>query len=411
MTYDAHLIEETVRRADRALREGDHSRANRLLQRLHAAGHASAETHRMLATIGAELGLFDHAGRHADAAHRLQPPTDGRERFLVIRAWGAGFWADVWHTVLGLAFAEATGRTPIIHWGRECRYRRAGIEDAWRLYFEPVSPHTIATAEAEGLSIFPPKWTKANLREIRVNKAAGEWSSFSGLYLMNRREDVCVYDFFTEPDELLPWLAPDHPLVLDLETGVKQLYRRYVRLAAPLKEEVDRFAARLIGRRPTLAVHYRTQSPGKVLEASDMSALRLDTFAESIDRYLAAHPDAGIYLLTDFLPAVDFFRDRYGDRVSTRNVTRVKQSQDGSIELNQRYDGIVLGREVVLDTYLATRCDALLGDGASGVSGATSWLKDWPEGSVTLLRKPPKADLTRPVRRHADPSAWWNPPA
>ena len=147
-------------------------------------------------------------------------------RSLVIRAWGAGFWADVSHTVIGLAFAEASGRTPIIHWGRECRYRRGGIEDAWRLYFEPVSPHTIATAEQGGLSIFPPKWSKANLREIRVNKETGEWSSLSGLYLLKRDEDVAVYDFFTELDELVPWLPPEHPLVTDFEAGFGQLYRQ-----------------------------------------------------------------------------------------------------------------------------------------------------------------------------------------
>ncbi len=410
MTYDARLIEETMRRAGRALREGDHSRANRLLQRLHSAGHASAESHRMLATIGAELGLFDHAVRHADDARRLQPPPDGRERFLVIRAWGAGFWADVSHTVIGLAFAEASGRTPIIHWGRECRYRRAGIEDAWRLYFEPVSTHTIATAEQDGLSIFPPKWTKANLREIRVNKETGDWSSLSGLYLLKRDEDVAVFDFFTELDELVPWLAPDHPLVTDFESGFGQLYRRYVRPTPQLSEDLARFEARLIKRRPTIAAHFRTQGPEKVSESSDGKAIGPESLAEPIDRYLAANADAGVYLMTDFAPAVAYFRERYGDRLACREVTRIKTSEERSLEIHPRYDGVMLGREVVLDTFLAVRCDAFVGDGASGVSWAVRLLKDWPEGAVTLLRKQP-VDLARPIRNHADPSAWWNPPA
>ena len=101
----------------------------------------------MLAIISLKLGFFDQARRHMEAARQLIQPSDRRERFLVIRAWGAGFWADVLHTIHGLALAEASGRTPIVHWGLECRYRRAGIENAWPLYFEPVSPHTIATAE------------------------------------------------------------------------------------------------------------------------------------------------------------------------------------------------------------------------------------------------------------------------
>lgn len=410
MTYDARLIEETMRRADRALREGDHSRANRLLQRLHAAGHANSETHRMLATVGAELGLFDHAARHADAAQRLLPVPDGRERYLVIRAWGAGFWADVSHTVIGLTHAEAAGRTPIIHWGRECRYRRAGIEDAWRLYFEPVSPHTIATAERDGLTIFPPKWTRENLREIRVNKETGEWSSLSGIYLLNRPEDVAVFDFFTEFDDLVPWLPPEHPLAVNLMHGLGQLYRRYVRLTPQLAEDLARFEARLIKRRPTIAAHFRTQGPQKISESSDQKALGIESLAEPVDRYLAAHPDGGVYLMTDFAPAVAHFRERYGDRLSCREVTRIKDPEERSLEIHQRYDGVMLGREVVLDTFLATRCDAFVGDGASGVSWAVALLKDWPKGAATLLRKA-EPDLAAPIRNHADPSAWWNPPA
>ncbi len=409
MTYDSRLIEETLARAERAMREGDLSRANRLLQRLHAAGHGDPASHQMLAIIGVELGLFDQAARHMVQARRPKPPQGRRERTLVIRAWGAGFWADVWHTVQGLILAEATGRTPIVHWGRESRYRRAGIEDAWRLYFAPVSPLTLADVERDDLSIFPPKWTRANLRNIRVNKEQGEWSSLSGLYLLNRDEDVAVLDFFTELDDLLPWLAPGHPLTTDFEAEMGRLYRRYVRPAPWLNEELARFESRLIKRRPTIAVHYRTQGPQKISESSDGLALGPHTLAEPVDRYLADHADAGVYLMTDFAPAVHYFRERYGDRLSCREVTRIRRAEDRSLEIQKQYDGVVLGREVVIDTFLAARCDAFVGDGASGVSWAVTLLKDWPAGAATLLRRA-KTDLTRPIRRHADPAAWWNPP-
>lgn len=398
MTDQAQLVRDILDQAQQALDVGDLSAANRRLQRLRRAGLAETECRRMLAVVATRLGLD------------RPPASDGRERYLVIRCWGAGFWADVAHTVHGLALAEATGRTPIVHWGRECRYRRTGIDEAWRLYFEPVSPHTIATVEREGLSIFPPKWNRANLREIRVNKDSGEWSSLSGLYLLNREEDVAVLDFYTELEDIAPWLPAGHPLAAsDPEPELGRLYRRHVRPALALADDLARLEARMIPRRPAIAVHYRTQGPEKILESSDRKSLDIEAFVPGIDRYLVKNADAGIFLMTDFAPAVNFLRERYGDRLTFREARRLDHTEERSLEIHQKYDGVTLGREVVLDVFLAARCDAFVGDGASGVSWAVTRLKDWPEGTATLFRRPVPAFDDR-VRQHADPSAWWNPP-
>lgn len=410
MTYDSRLIDETLGRAQAAMHEGDLSRANRLLQPLHAAGHASAASHQMLAIIAAELGLFDHSERHMAAARRLAAPAGGRPRYLLIRAWGAGFWADVQHTIHGLVLAEATGRIPIVFWGRESRYRRAKVEDAWRLYFEPVSALTIADAERDGLSIFPPKWTRSNLREARVNKDQGEWSSLSGLYLLNRSEDLAVFDFYTELDDIAPWLAPGHPLAAaDVEPKMGRLFRRHLRLRPEFIAELDRLAAVILRRRPTIAMHYRTQSLIKITESADRRGLGPDRYVEVIDRYLQREPEAGIHLLTDFAPAVQYFQERYGDRVTMLDVARVATVDEKTLELLPQHDGVMLGQQVILDTYLALRCDAFIGDGASGVSLAVTRLKDWPSGTATLFR-PGQATLPGRVRRHSDALPWWNPP-
>ncbi|MFH1020476.1 MAG: hypothetical protein V1782_07685, partial [Pseudomonadota bacterium] len=39
------------------------------------------------------------------------------EKFLLIKAWGFGFWSDVSQILGQLLLAELTNRTPIIHWG------------------------------------------------------------------------------------------------------------------------------------------------------------------------------------------------------------------------------------------------------------------------------------------------------
>jgi protein O-GlcNAc transferase len=297
----------------------------------------------------------------------------------------------------------------VTHWGRECRYRRAGVEDAWRLYFEPVSTVSLSDLRREDLSLFPPKWTPANLDAIRVNKDQGEWSGLSGLFLLKRDEDVAVLDFYTELDDIAPWLAHDHPLAAaDPEPELGRLYRRHLRLVPRLAAEVDRLAATLLERRPMLAMHYRTQGLPKITESANKQGLGPDIFIAEAERYLAAHADAGIYLTTDFAPAVAYFGERFGERLVTRDVTRVQRVEELSVEIHQQHDGVVLGDEVVLDSFLAARCDAFIGDGASGVSQMVSRLKDWPPGSVTLFRPGPAA-LAGRLRRHSDPSPWWNP--
>lgn len=409
MTYDPQLIQETLARAQRALHEGDLSRGNRLLQRLHAAGHADAASHQMLAVIATELGLFGHAEHHVAEARRLAPPPRAGARYLLIRAWGAGFWADVLHTVHGLALAEASRRVPVIYWGRECRYRSPGVDDAWRLYFEPVSSVTARDLTRGRRSFFPPKWTAENLRFQRVNKDQGEWGATSGLYLLNRTEDVTVFDFFTELDDLAPWFAPGHPLAAaDPEPALGELYRRHLRLKPDLAAEVGRLEAELLRGRPHIAVHYRTQGIPKILESVDKQALHPDAFIETIERFLEDHGDGGVYLMTDYAPAVGFFRERFGERLACREVTRVDSHDQHSVEIHLQHDGVALARDVILDSYLAARCEAFVGDGASGVSQAITRLKAWPADRVTLFRPGQMAPAGQ-VRRHSDPSPWWNP--
>jgi len=45
-------------------------------------------------------------------------PFQRVEKFLLIKAWGYGFWSDVSHVLGQLLVAELTGRTPIVHWGQ-----------------------------------------------------------------------------------------------------------------------------------------------------------------------------------------------------------------------------------------------------------------------------------------------------
>ena len=49
------------------------------------------------------------------------------------------------------------------------------------------------------------------------------------------------------------------------------------------------------------------------------------------------------------------------------------------------HSGTVLGEQVILDAWLAARCDFFLGNGGSNVSVGIRHLKDWRPGTFFLI--------------------------
>ena len=85
-------------------------------------------------------------------------------RFLLIRAWGNGFWSDICHVLGSLLLAEISGRIPVTHLGEESRFAVDGNRDAFTAYFEPLSGVTAEDLmRLQGSHFFPAKWTNANL--------------------------------------------------------------------------------------------------------------------------------------------------------------------------------------------------------------------------------------------------------
>ena len=378
---------------DEAMSVGDLSAANRLLQALKRTGEDLDEIEERLAEIARRLGLD-------------RPPAAPDPAYLLIRGWGAGFWADVGHVALQTILAEGLGRKPVVYWGRESRYYQPGAGNAWDLYFEPMSSANMAEVSVTGLSYFPAKWNAANLRTPRLNKDAGDGSRVSSLYFLNRPENVLVSDYYTEPDDILPWLPTWRGV--DGEAALGAFYRSRLRLKPPLAMPLDSMERQLLKDRPMLAVHFRTQSSIKALEAADRDSVSIEAYFPVIDRHLDANPGGGIFAITDFAPAYAALKERYGVRVTSRSVARLTAVDQLSLEWQTHIDGRRLAIEVIFDTYLAARCDAFLGDGASGVSNAVCRLKAWPEGTVTLFRR--SGVPLGHIRQHSDPSSWWNPP-
>jgi hypothetical protein len=368
-------------------------------------GEDAWEFENLLGMISAKVGAFDVAtdyfiralATHPDltSAHqhlawlrseapaiaaKLRPPSG--ESYLLIKSWGYGFWSDVSYVLGQLLLAEITHRTPVIHWGANSKFGGTATSDAFGQYFRPVSNITIDQLTALDEPFFPSKWNRVNLATEPLNQWSGPMSRMAGLYFLRRPERVAVADFFTGVLDLLPWAPPSHPLHgRSIDEAYFYLVDKYLHLRPELAQEVGAFFAAHLAGHPTFAVHVR--GTDKTSELPDLHAVNR-AYPELIDAEIRRIPDLRVLLLTDDESIAQSYRSRFGDRLVLTECTRATGSR-GVHYLPTITDRARLGREIVIDAYLAARCDAFLGNGASNVSAMIRHLKRWPDGAVRLL--------------------------
>ena len=308
---------------------------------------------------------------HAKKLPAFRKPTENR--FLLIKAWGYGFWADVDHVIGQLMLAEMTDRVPVIHWGENSLFRGRGVKEAFSQFFEPVSQYQVEMLAGKDYTFYPPKWSEKNLLENDVAKWSGAYSRVAGIYLLNRDENVLVSDFFTPVRDLIPWLKQSHPLYgQDIERICRYLLNQYIKLKPDLEKTVDQFWKENLRGRDTLAVHVRGSD--KQVEMPDLEALN-KTYHVKIKAHLEQHPDAALFLLTDSSRALNEYQQQYDDRLIVCPCQRT-DSKTG-LHYQERDRPEDLANEVIVDAYLAARCDAFIGNGFSNVSQTILHLKEW----------------------------------
>jgi len=226
----------------------------------------------------------------------------------------------------------------------------------------------------EGSRYFPPTRSPANLRKPEVPKAEAE--RIGGLFYLNRLESVAVSAFYTGVVHMLPWVPKAHSLHgRSLEEAYRWLAAKYLHPVRTVREEADAFHARHIAGRPCVAVHVRGLDKGP--EAGQVPELQL--YFQTLDRLPSTFR---IFLLTDDACAAHIFAERYGERLVHTAATRAEG--DMGLHLRKAYDPSTLGREVMVDVYVALKCDRFLGLGWSNISSIIYMLKPWPRGTCGL---------------------------
>ena len=324
------------------------------------------------------------ADARAATAARPAAIAAAPHKLSLITVCGGTFWDDVDHVLGQLLVADLTGRTPVVHWGRRSRFASAADADAnaFEQFFEPVSDATLAGACSAARNFFPAGWTPDRLHDDRPTPGTGPGPHLSHLHLLARDEDVVVADFDVRVVDLLPWIESnsDHH-GLDLVATCRRLAARYLRLRAPLRARVEAIEReQMIGRR-WIAVHVPGEdAPGSTRVLGPLHA----PVHERVSARLASDPEAGLLILTDSQAVADDFRTRHRVPAIVRIVGRGAPREAGEAE--------------AIDGFLAARCEAFVGSGASPLSAAVRSLKPWRHDAFELVG--PDTSAVRCQRQH-----------
>ena len=343
---------------------GEHEVAKRMLREALNADATFTPARQGLKKMGAPRKSVDEL-------------ANPEKRFLLIRAWGQGFWSDVSHVVGACLLAEHTNRTPVVWWGPESRYRPEGEIDAWPRYFEPVSGATIEQVQSQK-TFWPPKWNGRNVGGGQNNLWEGPHSRVSIFDLMNRAEDVVVADFHVAPSTVKFYLREDHPLrVGSVKDTQRALLKKYVRPTSEIRGEVEAWIAK--HGEPTAAIHLR--STDKVVEDPQLGQLHAKA-REWAKEFVAKNPGKNIFVLTDAKSIAEAWKAKFGGAVLLCDVIR---SEELKIAAHfQNHDGGRLGREILVESLIALRAGFLMGSINSNVTNMIFMMKEWPLGSTVF---------------------------
>jgi hypothetical protein len=304
-----------------------------------------------------------------------------KERFILVKAWGYGFFSDLNHVIGQLLVAELTNRIPIIFWGSNSIFKDKNMPNAFNLYFEPINSWQIIDLKKE-YTFWPPKWNFENIISTEeINKRNGLYSKISGIYFFGRDETVVVSDFYTGIVELLPYIPKDNLLYdLSVDDIFRYLLKKYINPKSYILEIIDNFIKKNSLSDNFIAVHARGSD--KVKEFDDLGQLN-SMYENIIDKFLLENKCSKIFLMTDDIKLKDFFFKIYGDSLVTTDCKRT--DNDKGVHYQAEVNGKELATEVITDVYIAAKACAFIGNGASNPSCFVNYLKNWPKNRIEIF--------------------------
>jgi len=180
------------------------------------------------------------------------------------------------------------------------------------------------------------------------------------------------------------------------------LTAKYLRPRGAIMDDVRLFHETRLTGKFVIAAHLR--GADKRLETGEVD----DVNKRCLDAIDMEPNDATIFLMTDDSRCLALAHDRFGDRVVATDCQRTED--DTGPHLLSTNHRVRLGREVMVDTYIALACDKFIGNGHSSVSAMIAVLKQWPANTCQLLAPPGLHKRNLDVYTMADPripKAFW----
>jgi hypothetical protein len=320
-----------------------------------------------------------------------------KDRFLLIKSWGCGFWSDVDHVMGQLLVAELTNRIPVVYWGPNSLYSKSFKSNAFDLYFEPVSEYSIEDLNWPGYTFYPLVWNSRNIMVEDLDKIA--WTQRNLGDMMSSNASIVVSDvhYFVKP--MINYIPKDHYAYgMTPHQIYRYLFDKYLKLKPDINNEIQEFyEAYLEGQGPLLGVHIR--GGDKVREVENLARLNKRYYTE-INRYIQKYGIKKILLLTDCKDIIKKFKKLYGSMLVFTDCRRSELNDTKNAAHLQSYqDKRRKGIEIIKDTYLASMCDFFIGNGYSNVSYAVKRLKDWPNDHIKLFYRDLKKEKKLAKRR------------
>ena len=302
-------------------------------------------------------------------------------KYLLIKAWGYGFFSDVGHVLGQLLISELTERLPIVYWGKNSLFGDGTEVNAFEHYFESFSKLSINEFQKNTYSYWPPKWNNTNLKSDDVNKWQGPYSRMAGQYLLNRPENVVISDFYSGIIDIKPWIPSNHPLFkLSINEIYYYLVNKYLHPKTLIKKRVDSFLHNKLMKSAFIAVHARGSD--KALELKNLNSVNKQ-YEDIIDKKILLDPSLKIFLMTDDTRILNRYYELYGDKVV---VTKSQRTNDNTgVHYKNSSNSLELGLEVMTDVYIAAKAKTFIGNGWSNTSQIVRYLKRWSEKDIHFI--------------------------
>jgi hypothetical protein len=304
-------------------------------------------------------------------------------RFLLIKAWGWGFWADMDHLVGQLLVAELTNRIPVVSWGMNSLYSDTIIANAFELYYEPVSNYTLRDVARPEFTFYPPMWNYVNIMIEDLDKITYTYRDIGTLMSSNANVVVSDVHFFARP--IMEYVKKDHwtygmtPLQI-----YRILIQKYLRLKPDILLKIEEFNNKYLkDNTPLLGVHVR--GTDKIIEVANLPYLN-KRYHYEIKGYREQYDIKKILVITDSQEILEEYQKLYGNLIISTDANRsTSNSEHDATQVDNYINRRNKGVEILTDTYLAAKCDYFIGNGYSNVSFSVNRIKNWPESHITLL--------------------------